>query len=100
MTGSRYRVVWLHSVRAIWLGELVLELSARRETTQPLLDAVDGITEHLAYRPDDIGESRPEGTRVYHDDPLTVTYEVHHDERLVIVIHAHYYVRRPGAPPA
>jgi hypothetical protein len=99
MTGPLYRVIWLHSVRAVWLGELLLDLSARGESSQPVFDAMDRITSRLAVDPDEQGESRPEGTRVLVHPPLTVTFEVHTDDRSVVVVHAHY-ARRPGGPSA
>lgn len=95
MSAPRFRVVWTHAVRVQWLGHLLIELSARREPSQPVFDAMERIAVRLAHNPDAEGESRPDDTRVYHDYPLTVTYEVHPEELVVVVVRAHY-VRRPG----
>ena len=99
MTRPAFRVVWPHSVRAVWVGERLLELAANGESGQRIFDAIDRITSFLSIDPEGEGESRPDATRIYHDSPLTVTYEVHPEEGVVIVVNAHY-VRRPGNPSA
>ncbi len=99
MTGPAFRVVWLYHVRPVWLGHLLLDLSARGESSDPVFEAMDRVTDELARDPEASGESREDGTRIFCDPVLTVIYEVHHDDRLVIVVNAHY-VRRHGHPPA
>jgi hypothetical protein len=99
MSSPAYRIVWLHAVRSVWLGHLLLDLSARRESSEPLFQAVDRVNAKLARNPDRKGESRGEENRVLHVPPLTVTYEVHRDEQLVIVVKAHY-APRTGGPSA
>lgn len=97
MTEPVYRVVWLHAVRGVWLGQLLLELRARGESSDPVFAAMDRITAALTARPEDAGESRGEGYRFYFDPPVSVTYEVHPDDRLVVIFKA-THVRRAGKP--
>ncbi len=55
---------------------------------QDVLEAtVRRINATLAGGPQDLGESRPGGRRVWFADPLTVTYHVIPDEGRVIVAH-------------
>ena len=99
MTGPVYRVVWLYHVRPIWLGHLLLDLAARGESSDPVFEAMDRVIAELARAPEASGESREDGTRIFCDPILTVIYEVHPDDRLGIIVNAHY-VRRSGGPSA
>ncbi|MBX9579511.1 MAG: hypothetical protein K2X87_04315 [Gemmataceae bacterium] len=90
MNGSPWRVVWLRSVREHRVGEIVLELHGRGESTEPVFEAMGRIDAQLSTNPDRRGESRPDGQRILIDRPLAVTFEVHADDRLVVVVRAHY----------
>jgi hypothetical protein len=47
----------------------------------------------LEQNPTTVGESREEGVRVFIVNPLTVYFEVHEDERTVIVTAVRYHRR-------
>ncbi|HYH65014.1 MAG TPA: hypothetical protein VD866_09995 [Urbifossiella sp.] len=97
MTSPSYRVVWLYTVRPVWLGHLLIDLGARGESSDTVFEAMDRVTAELTRDPESYGESREDGTRIYCDPVLTVIYEVHPDDHLVLVVRAHY-VRRPRNP--
>lgn len=90
MNGPVYRVIWLRSVSEYWVGNLLLELAGRSESSSGLFAAIEAINRLLATDPETCGESRSEGERVLHVPPLTVTFEVHPDEQLVLIVRAHY----------
>lgn len=52
---------------------------------QAVRDATDAIDALLRTAPDEVGESRASATRILTVSPLTVYYDVHHDDRVVAV---------------
>lgn len=96
MNGNRYRVVWRRVVIERRIFEFMLELAERQESTEALYQAMNRIDELLSTSPNDIGESRADFERVYFEPPLSITYEVHDDEHLVIVLRARYIRPRGG----
>lgn len=90
MNGGPYRVIWRRVVLETHIAGFLLDLMGRGESTQPLYQAMNRIDEVLAIDPNREGESRPDFERVYFEPPLSVTYEVHDDERVVIVLRARY----------
>lgn len=90
MNDLPYRVIWRHAVLGHRIGELLLEFSSQGVSSQPLFAAFDRINQLLSTEPETCGESRPDSERVMHVYPLTVTFEIHTDERIVFVTRAHY----------
>lgn len=84
----KFTVTWLPDAEAE-LAELWMS-AADRERVQIAADQID---RQLRLRPNDVGESRPEGRRVLISPPLTVFYLVRDDDRLVHVSHVQ------GFPP-
>jgi plasmid stabilization system protein ParE len=75
-----FTVVWRpsaeRSLAQAWLA------AVDRRAVQDAADAIDAL---LRTGPDEVGESRVAPTRILTVSPLTVYYDVHHDDRLVAV---------------
>ena len=90
-----YRVVWLAALH----DDLArLYLQAREDgAAEAVTRATDEIDRTLAASPGE-GESRAGSDRVFIREPLCVYFEVHDEERVVVVTGVHY--RRPKRRPA
>lgn len=98
MNGSRYRVVWRRAVTEHRIAGFMLDMMTRGESTEPLFRAMHRIDELLGSNPNDTGESRGDFERVYIEPPLSVTFEVFDDERLVVVLRARFVRPRHERP--
>jgi hypothetical protein len=81
----------------VWLPDAEEELARcwlSSPDRQRLTFAADQIDKQLQRDPEDIGESRAEGRRILIVPPLTVTYRVRLDERVVSVIHVREFHRK------
>jgi hypothetical protein len=90
MNGHAYRVIWRRVVLETRISGFMLDLMNRGESTEPLFRSMNQIDDVLARDPHHEGESRADFERVYFAPPLSVTYEVHDDERIVIILRARY----------
>jgi hypothetical protein len=87
-----YRVIWLDS--AIGLLSTIYLTRLRRGTgADAVVRASAAVDRLLAPNPTGVGESRSGNERVLIEAPLTVYYEVHDDERVVVVTSVLYSAR-------
>ena len=75
-----------------WLQSALDELSkiwteAPSSVRKAITAASHDIDKHLPNRPDEQGESRPDGRRIAFFPPLGITYRVEVQSSVVIVIH-------------
>jgi hypothetical protein len=85
-----YRVVWLRKVVSDLARSYVYAREAGRNAgaiTRAMADIEAGLERH----PSDLGESRPEGHRLYIVNPITIGFEVFDDERVVVVTLVRYH---------
>ncbi len=69
----------------------------RGEDVSAITAAMTEIDRLLAADPEGSGESRADFERVLIVSPLTITFEVHGEERIVYVLRARYSPHRRGA---
>lgn len=106
MNPAPFRVIWRRTVVETRIAGFMLELIDRGESNEPLFRAMNRIDELLSVDPDGQGESRDNFERVLFEPPLSITFEVQADERVVIVLRARYVRPRgghdwgPPCPPA
>jgi hypothetical protein len=67
--------------------------SADESLRQAILHALDGLDRQLQTAPDELGESRPDGTRVLFLAPLGVLFRVDEARKLVHILRAWAYRR-------
>lgn len=86
--------------RVIWLDRAIAQLAVIYRARLQLGTGADGVVRAsaavdrlLAPNPTGVGESRAGNERVLIEAPLTVFYEVHDDERVVVVTSVHYVAR-------
>ena len=91
MSTDRYRVIWRNAVIRRRAPEIIDALIERGEAAKPVYQAMARIFVALATDPDEQGESRADGERVFFDEPVSVTYEVHEDEKVVFILTMTYY---------
>ena len=60
-------------------------LSASPDQREAITLATNAIERELKLRPNDVGESRPDGRRMVISLPVALTYQVYEDDRLVRV---------------
>jgi hypothetical protein len=89
----RYAVIWLHSLNDR-LADVYLQARRRRESAAAVTAASARIDSLLRRDPLAVGESRGPDYRMLIDPPLSVTYEVHEEERVVAVVDVRYLSRR------
>lgn len=86
-----FTVIWLHRVLARLAANY---LAARRQGQGAAITrAMARIDQLLEHDPSQQGESRTGSTRVLVERPLTVNFEIHEDERIVVITGVRY------APP-
>jgi len=88
-----YAVIWLRSVDTR-LADIYLTARRRRESTAAVTAASARIDDLLGRDPLAVGESRGTDYRILFARPLSVTYEVHEDEQVVVVVDVRYLPRR------
>ena len=76
----KYTVVWRSAAEQA-LAQIWTDAIDRQAVT----DAADLIDSMLGSSPRDVGESRAGETRILTVMPLSIYYDVHHDDRLVAV---------------
>lgn len=88
-----YPVVWvsaaLEELAAIWLRAD----SAQREG---ITAASHAIEQQLRFNPQDQGESRPGGSRVFFQTPLGVDFRVNEEQRIVTIGHVWRFRTKRG----
>jgi len=88
-----FTVVWRWRATNILADAVVTALEAGHGS-EGITAATARIDSLLRQNPATVGESRPGHERIVIDAPLTVYFEVHEDERVVIVLSVRYFVRR------
>jgi hypothetical protein len=88
-----YTVIWRHVLQAK-LAELYVTAREQGQDAGAITRAVAEIDRLLRTQPGTRGESRADQERVLFVPPLTVTFEVHEEERIVYVLTVH----RPRPP--
>ena len=88
------------SFRVVWLSDALDALAAsylyaRRKKRDPeeITRAMAAIDRELEARPTTAGESRYGNNRILIVNPLTIYFEVHDDEHVVVVTALRYHVR-------
>jgi hypothetical protein len=88
-----YTVIWTHQLLSRITGIYITVREAGGDT-HAITRAMAEIDRQLERGPLGVGESREFGVRMLVVPPLTVRYEVHDDQHVVVVLTAHY--RTPG----
>ncbi len=87
-----FRVEWLETA----LEELAaLWLRADSESRRLVTAAARALDEALTDRPEEKGESRAEGERVFFSFPLGVVFDVDHNRSVARVLHVWDIRRKP-----
>ena len=89
----KFRVVWLESGLEQF-GRAYATLAATGGSDEAITRAMTRIGSLLERDPHHQGESRSPGERIMTEAPLTVRYEVHDDEKLVIIFTVVYRPRK------
>ena len=92
---AQFAVIWRRHLIERNLAEFVASAIEQGEDITPRTAAMNSIDQLLATDPQSRGESRADFERILIVPPLTVTFEVHEDERIVIVLTLHYQPRFP-----
>lgn len=87
-----FRIVWLFKVLRNLTASYVYARTVGRDTAA-ITRAMAQLDNVLGQSPMSVGESREEGVRVLIVNPLTVYFEVHDDERTVVVTMVRYHRR-------
>jgi hypothetical protein len=86
MPRRTWQVIWVTSAE-----QRLAALSIGASDRQAVADAANDIDRELATDPVNVGESRPGDTRIFHSQPLGVTYEVLPAKNLVRVLRVWSY---------
>ena len=81
-----YTVTWKPSASDDLLESWLSASSADRAAITAATNTIDSL---LRVSPNSIGESRTESVRMVFLDPLSVTYEVRPQDRIVVVLAVH-----------
>ncbi len=87
-----FRVVWLRSALAR-ATQTYADLREASGDAESITLAMNRLDELLSRDPLNAGESRGIGERIVTEPPLTVRYEVHEEEQVVVVLTAVYRPR-------
>ncbi len=90
----RYTVIWKRALIERKIAALVVELMEQGGDVQAVTRAMAEIDHRLEYDPETQGESRADYERVLMVSPLSVTFEVHEEERIVYVLRATYMQKK------
>jgi hypothetical protein len=85
-----YRVVWLRKVVAALARSYLFARDTGRDAGA-ITRAMAEIEAGLERNPSSLGESRPEGHRLYIVNPITLGFEVFVEERVVVVTSVRYH---------
>jgi hypothetical protein len=88
-----YRVIWRNAATR-QLTEHFANAMQRGEDTAAITRAVATLDQRFQGNPASVGESRSGGERIAIQAPLSVYFEVHDEERIVIVLSVRYRRRR------
>jgi hypothetical protein len=88
-----YTVIWKRHLVEKQLAEYVVSAMEQGKDIAPITTAMSRIDHLLKTDPQTRGESRADYDRVLIVPPLTVTFEVHEDERIVYILTLHYHSR-------
>ena len=91
-----FTVIWRRALLPR-LAEFYVNALERGQDAAAVTRAVAEIDQRLGGRPETQGESRGEFERVLIVWPLSVSFEVHEDERVVYVLRVRYAPGRPRA---
>ncbi len=93
----RFTVVWKHRVVERQVADFVVRALEQGKDVNAISQAMAEIDKALVQDPMTQGESRGDYERVLIVPPLSVTFEVHEEERIVYVLSARYAPpRQPG----
>ena len=88
---KRYLVIWsqvaLDGITAAWVA-------APSELRGAILKAWHRIDDELASNPEDLGESRDEGRRIWFESPLGVVFKVDADKKEVRLLQVWTFTKR------
>ena len=87
-----YKVIWNHG-QLRRLAEVYMQLREEGGPASDVTQAMNGADQILAVNPKHVGESRSDEERVWYVPPLTITYEIHEEEKIVYVLRFHYAPR-------
>ena len=90
---AQFTVIWRRHLVERKLAEYVVSAIEQGKDIAPITTAMSTIDQLLATDPQTKGESRADFDRVLIVPPLTVTFEVHEEERIVYILSLHYYSR-------
>jgi plasmid stabilization system protein ParE len=88
-----FQVIWRNAATR-GLTSIVARAMDQGLGTAAITRAVAALDQKLRQNPMGIGESRSEGERIVFERPLWVYYEVHEDEKVVIVLSVGYDPRK------
>jgi hypothetical protein len=91
---KRYTVIWRRSLIETTLAQFTLDAWQKGDDLNAITQAVAEIDRRLSAAPHAEGESRPPFERILIIPPLSVSYEIHEEERTVLVLRARYCPRR------
>ena len=83
---QKYKVLWRRRVLEGELAAIVVRAMEEGQDVSALTFAMERVDQLLCNDPKSRGESRGEFERVLIVPPLTITFEVHEEERIVFVL--------------
>jgi hypothetical protein len=86
-----FRLLWID--RAIAALTSIYLLALNRGVGDAVVEAAARADVRLSKNPNDVGESRAAHERVMFESPLTVYFEVHEEEQVVVVTSVRYHLR-------
>jgi len=81
----KWTIIWVNRALAM-LARIYLRAQESGKETEELIEAMARIERTLARDPLKQGESREQDERWLSEDPLNIDFEVHEEERTVIVL--------------
>jgi hypothetical protein len=90
MSPTHFTVIWRRSLIERTLADIVVRAMGRREDVTAITSAMDAIDRLLSEDPATRGESRDNFERILIVSPLSVTFEVHEEERVVHIMRLRY----------
>lgn len=85
---DKYTVIWRQYLIETKVAEWVATAWQQGKDSKAITDAMNKIDRVLSTDPEMIGESRRGGIRVLIVPPLTVYFEIHEEEKIVLIISA------------
>jgi hypothetical protein len=89
----KYKVVWIQRVLDQITAFCNKAIESGRQTSD-ITQATAQIDKLLAHSPGQAGESRAGAERILFEPPLSIHFEIHDEERIVVVLSARYLPRR------